>query len=149
MGIKTPAGPPRRVRLEAECGNFGREAPQPIYSPLRCPWLPDFGATTVPRLHQARNQARKGGATRRTEGFHRLQARPRPAGAAASRGRMQQTPGAQRGRGTLKTLIWQLAECRCSVYSPFSFSLKVSICTRKGTPFSPPCFRMVNSVLMQ
>lgn len=50
---------------------------------------------------------------------------------------------------TLNTLIWQLAECRCSVYSPFSFSLKVSICTRNGTPFSPPCFRMVNSVLMQ
>lgn len=50
---------------------------------------------------------------------------------------------------TLNTLIWQLAECKCSVYSPFSFCLKVSICTRKGTPFSPPCFRGVNSVLMQ
>ena len=61
-----------------------------------------------------------------------------------SRGRTRQT-----GQGTLKTLIWQLAECRCSVYSPFSFSLNVSIWTRKGTPFSPPCFRMVNSVLMQ
>ena len=50
---------------------------------------------------------------------------------------------------TLNTLIWQLAECKCSVYSPFSFCLKVSICTRKGTPFSPPCFRGVNSVLIQ
>lgn len=50
---------------------------------------------------------------------------------------------------TLNTLIRQLTECRCSVYSPFSFCLKVSICTRKGTPFSPPCFRGVNSVLMQ
>lgn len=57
------------------------------------------------------------------------------------------------GRGeavpTLNTLIWQLAECKCSVYSPFSFCLNVSICTRKGTPFSPPCFLGVNSVLMQ
>lgn len=50
---------------------------------------------------------------------------------------------------TLKTLTWQLAECRCSVYSPASFSLKVSIWTRNGTPFSPPCLRMVNSVLIQ
>lgn len=50
---------------------------------------------------------------------------------------------------TLNTLIWQLAECKCSVYSPFSFCLNVSICTRKGTPFSPPCFRGVNSVLIQ
>ncbi len=50
---------------------------------------------------------------------------------------------------TLKTLIWQLAECRCSVYSPLSFCLKVSIWIRNGTPFSPPCFRGVNSVLMQ
>ena len=49
----------------------------------------------------------------------------------------------------MNTLIWQLAECRCSVYSPFSLCLKVSICTRKGTPFSPPCFLGVNSVLMQ
>ena len=55
----------------------------------------------------------------------------------------------RRGRPTLNTLIWQLAECKCSVYSPFSFCLKVSICTRKGTPFSPPCFLGVNSVLMQ
>lgn len=54
-----------------------------------------------------------------------------------------------RGRPTLNTLIWQLAECKCSVYSPFSLCLKVSICTRKGTPFSPPCFLGVNSVLMQ
>lgn len=53
------------------------------------------------------------------------------------------------GRPTLNTLIWQLAECKCSVYSPFSFCLNVSICTRKGTPFSPPCFLGVNSVLMQ
>lgn len=50
---------------------------------------------------------------------------------------------------TLKTLIWQEAECRCSVYSPPSFSLNVSIWTRKGTPFSPPCLRIVNSVLIQ
>lgn len=49
----------------------------------------------------------------------------------------------------MNTLIWQLAECKCSVYSPFSLCLKVSICTRKGTPFSPPCFLGVNSVLMQ
>lgn len=55
----------------------------------------------------------------------------------------------RQGRPTLNTLIWQLAECKCSVYSPFSFCLNVSICTRKGTPFSPPCFRGVNSVLMQ
>lgn len=50
---------------------------------------------------------------------------------------------------TLKTLTWQEEECRCSVYSSLSFSLNVSIWMRKGTPFSPPCFRMVNSVLMQ
>lgn len=50
---------------------------------------------------------------------------------------------------TLKTLTWQEAEWRCSVYSPLSFSLNVSIWIRKGTPFSPPCLRMVNSVLMQ
>lgn len=54
-----------------------------------------------------------------------------------------------RSHPTLNTLIWQLAECRCSVYSPFSFCLNVSIWTRKGTPFSPPCFLGVNSVLMQ
>lgn len=53
------------------------------------------------------------------------------------------------GRPTLNTLIWQLAECKCSVYSPLSFCLNVSICTRKGTPFSPPCFLGVNSVLIQ
>ena len=52
-------------------------------------------------------------------------------------------------RLTLNTLIWQLAECRCSEYSPLSFCLKVSIWMRKGTPFSPPCLRGVNSVLMQ
>lgn len=50
---------------------------------------------------------------------------------------------------TLNTLIWQLAECRCSTYSPLSFCLKVSIWMRNGTPFSPPCFLGVNSVLMQ
>lgn len=50
---------------------------------------------------------------------------------------------------TLKTLIWQEAEWRCSVYSSLSFSLNVSIWTRNGTPFSPPCFRIVNSVLIQ
>lgn len=50
---------------------------------------------------------------------------------------------------TLKTLIWQLAECRWSVYSPFSVCLKVSTWILKGTPFSPPCLRGVNSVLMQ
>ena len=57
--------------------------------------------------------------------------------------------GGGRGAGghlTLNTLIWQLAECKCSEYSPFSLCLKVSICTRKGTPFSPPCFLGVNSV---
>ena len=35
------------------------------------------------------------------------------------------------------------------MYSPFSFCLKVSTWILKGTPFSPPCFRGVNSVLMQ
>lgn len=50
---------------------------------------------------------------------------------------------------TLKTLIWQLAECRWSVYSPFSVCLKVSTWILKGTPFSPPCLRGVNSVLIQ
>lgn len=50
---------------------------------------------------------------------------------------------------TLNTLIWQLAECRCCTYSPFSFCLNVSSWMRNGTPFSPPCFLGVNSVLMQ
>lgn len=50
---------------------------------------------------------------------------------------------------TLKTLIWQEAEWRCSVYSPVSPWAKVSIWILKGTPFSPPCFLGVNSVLMQ
>ena len=60
------------------------------------------------------------------------------------------TPGGTwQGCPTLNTLIWQLAECKCSVYSPLSFCLNVSICTRKGTPFSPPCFLGVNSVLIQ
>lgn len=37
----------------------------------------------------------------------------------------------------------------CSVYSPFSPRANVSIWILKGTPFSPPCFLGVNSVLMQ
>lgn len=79
---------------------------------------------------------------------------PAPPGITAKGERFQQPPaesGAapQVSAGTLNTLIWQLAECRCSVYSPLSFSRKVSICTRNGTPFSPPCLRRVNSVLMQ
>lgn len=71
-----------------------------------------------------------------------VQHRQGPVGSAATGGTWQGCP-------TLNTLIWQLAECKCSVYSPFSFCLNVSICTRKGTPFSPPCFLGVNSVLMQ
>lgn len=35
------------------------------------------------------------------------------------------------------------------MYSPFSFCLKVSTWILKGTPFSPPCLRGVNSVLIQ
>lgn len=50
---------------------------------------------------------------------------------------------------TLKTLIWQLHECTWSIYSPCSLVVKVSTWMRNGTPFSPPCFLGVNSVLMQ
>lgn len=50
---------------------------------------------------------------------------------------------------TLKTLTWQLEEWTCSMYSPCSSVVKVSTWIRKGTPFSPPCFLGVNSVLMQ
>lgn len=64
-------------------------------------------------------------------------------------GRRDPRRGRWPGCPTLNTLIWQLAECRCSEYSPFSLCLNVSICTRKGTPFSPPCFLGVNSVLIQ
>lgn len=50
---------------------------------------------------------------------------------------------------TLKTLIWQLDEWTCSMYSPCWLVVNVSTWIRKGTPFSPPCFLGVNSVLMQ
>lgn len=50
---------------------------------------------------------------------------------------------------TLKTFTWQLDEWTCSMYSPCSLVVKVSTWIRKGTPFSPPCFLGVNSVLMQ
>lgn len=50
---------------------------------------------------------------------------------------------------TLNTLMRQLAEWRCSGGSPLPPAPKVSIWMRKGTPFSPPFFRSVNSVLMQ
>lgn len=50
---------------------------------------------------------------------------------------------------TLKTLTWQLEEWTCSMYSPCSLEVKESTWIRKGTPFSPPCFLGVNSVLMQ
>ena len=48
---------------------------------------------------------------------------------------------------TLKTLIWHAAACSLfSVPSPCKY---VSTWIRNGTPFSPPCFFGVNSVLMQ
>lgn len=50
---------------------------------------------------------------------------------------------------TLKTLTWQLQEWTCSMYSPCSLVVKESTWIRKGTPFSPPCFLGVNSVLIQ
>lgn len=62
-------------------------------------------------------------------------------------------PGRQNNGGkkflTLKTLTWQLEEWTCSMYSPCSLVVNVSTWIRKGTPFSPPCFLGVNSVLMQ
>lgn len=49
----------------------------------------------------------------------------------------------------MKTLTWQLEEWTCSKYSPWSLVVKESTWIRKGTPFSPPCFLGVNSVLTQ
>lgn len=38
---------------------------------------------------------------------------------------------------SLNTLIWQLIECTCSVYSPFFYYLQLLICTSRPCP-SPP-----------
>lgn len=70
----------------------------------------------------------------------------------SQQGRLAALRGRGKGPGaawTLNTLMRQPAECRCSGGSSLSLGLKVSIWRRKGTPFSPPFFRGVNSVLMQ
>lgn len=49
-------------------------------------------------------------------------------------------------RCTLKTFIWHEAICKLLGFFSCEY---VSIWIRNGTPFSPPCFFGVNSVLMQ
>ena len=51
---------------------------------------------------------------------------------------------------TLKTLIWHEAQwSRLQPVTSRPLSAYVSIWSRNGTPFSPPCLRAVNSVLIQ